>query len=171
MSVAPVLALMLAAEPSAVANQAFQNRNWQRAAELYRAAIKAHPEQASSWARLGRSLLEAGHAREAIPVLQKAESLGFPCQPVQYERALAHAKLGEKDAAVALLRALVIQGFEPPADLPPVDRDPAVASDPRFRELATMFSAIADPSVQPGTPWRRFDFWVGAWGVRSRAEI
>jgi cytochrome c-type biogenesis protein CcmH/NrfG len=39
--------------------------------------VQAHPDQASSWARLGRSLREAGRAKEALPALQKAEQLGF----------------------------------------------------------------------------------------------
>jgi tetratricopeptide (TPR) repeat protein len=157
------------ADPLAAANKAFAERDWPRAAELYRAVVQAHPEQASSWARLGRSLREAGRAREALGALQKAEQLGFYPPLMQYQRALAHAHLGEKDAALALLRPLVEQQFGPPQGLPAVDADPAVAGDARFKELAAKFAALAAPCAQPGSPWRQLDFWVGTWDVYDRS--
>ncbi|HSP18099.1 MAG TPA: tetratricopeptide repeat protein, partial [Myxococcaceae bacterium] len=103
-----------APDPLAAANQAFAAGDWEHAARLYRVVVQAHPDQASSWARLGRSLREAGQAREALPALQRAEQLGFAPPLMQYQRALAHAHLGEKDAALALLRPLVAEGFGPP---------------------------------------------------------
>ena len=42
-------------DPLAAANKAFADQDWPRAVELYRAVVQAHPDQASSWARLGRS--------------------------------------------------------------------------------------------------------------------
>ena len=131
--------------------------------------VTAHPEQASSWARLGRSLRESGQAKEALVALKKAESLGFQPPLMQYQRALAHIQLGEKDAALALLQPLVDQQFGPPAGFAAVDQGPAVAADPRFQALAKRFAAIAAPCVQPGAPWRQFDFWVGSWDVYDRA--
>ena len=157
------------AEPLAAANKAFADRDWSRAAELYRAAVQAHPEQASSWARLGRSLREAGRAREALGALQKAEQLGFSPPLMQYQRALAHAHLAEKDAALALLRPLVDQEFGPPPGFQAVDADPAVAGDARFKELAAKFAAFSAPCAQPGSPWRQLDFWVGSWDVYDQS--
>jgi tetratricopeptide (TPR) repeat protein len=156
-------------DPLAAANRAFAERDWPRAAELYRAVVQAHPEQASSWARLGRSLREAGRAREALGPFQKAEQLGFYPPLMQYQRALAHARLGEKDAALALLRPLVEQQFGPPPGLPAVDADPAVATDARFKELAAKFAALSAPCAQPGSPWRQLDYWVGTWDVYDRS--
>ena len=85
-----VLAAITATQPNdslAAANKAFADRDWPRAAELYKSVVQAHPEQASSWARLGRSLREAGRAREALPALQKAEQLVFfpPLIAAHYE--------------------------------------------------------------------------------------
>ena len=157
------------ADPLPAANKALADQDWTRAAELYRAVVQAHPEQASSWARLGRSLREAGRAREALPALLKAEQLGFYPPLMQYQRALAHARLGEKDAALALLRPLVAEEFGPPPGFPAVDADPAVAADARFRELAVKFAALAAPCVQAGSPWRQLDFWVGVWDVYDRS--
>src|SRR5215469_14040079 len=156
-------------DPLAAANKAFADQDWRRSAELYRAVVQSHPEQASSWARLGRSLREAGQAREALTALQKAEQLGFYPPLMQYQRALAHAHLGEKDAALALLRPLVEQEFGPPPGIASVDADPAVATDARFKELAAKFDAFARPCAQPGSPWRQFDFWVGTWDVYDRS--
>jgi tetratricopeptide (TPR) repeat protein len=167
-----VLVAIAATEPNdslAAANKAFADRDWSRAAELYQSVVKAHPDQASSWARLGRSLREAGRAREALPALQKAEQLGFFPPLMQYQRALAHAHLGEKDAALALLKPLVEQEFGPPPGLAAVDADPAVAGDARFKELAAKFDAFARPCAQAGSPWRQFDFWVGSWDVYDRS--
>jgi hypothetical protein len=167
-----VLVAITAAQPNdslAAANKAFADRDWPRAAELYKSVVQAHPEQASSWARLGRSLREAGRAREALPALQKAEQLGFFPPLMQYQRALAHAHLGEKDAALALLRPLVDQEFGPPPGIPAVDADPVVAGDARFKELAAKFDAFARPCAQAGSPWRQFDFWVGSWDVYDRS--
>jgi len=168
-----VLALLLAADaasnPLAAANEAFRARDWPRAASLYREVVKAHPEQGSSWARLGRALREAGQPKEALPALQKAESLGFQPPLMQYQRALAHIELGERDAALALLKPLADQEFGPPAGFPPVDQGTAVAGDGRFAALAKRFAAYAAPCEQPGSPWRQFDFWIGSWDVYDRA--
>lgn len=167
-----VLVVLVATQPTdplTAANKAFSDQDWSRAAELYRAVVQAHPDQASSWARLGRSLREAGRAREALPALQKAEQLGFYPPLMQYQRALAHAHLGEKDAALALLGPLVDQEFGPPPGFPAVDADPAVATDLRFKELAVKFAALAAPCAQPGSPYRQFDFWVGTWDVYDRS--
>ncbi len=156
-------------EPLAAANQAFAAGDWEHAARLYRAVVQAHPDQASSWARLGRSLREAGQAREALPAFERAEQLGFAPPLMQYQRALAHAHLGEKDAALALLQPLVAQAFAPPPGMPPVNADPAVAGDARFDALAKRFAALAAPCIQPGAPWRQLDFWVGSWDVYDRS--
>jgi hypothetical protein len=164
-----VLVATQPADPLTAANKAFAEKDWSRAAELYRAVVQVHPDQASSWARLGRSLREAGRAREALPALQKAEQLGFFPPLMQYQRALAHAHLGEKDAALALLKPLVDQQFGPPPGFPAVNADPAVAKDPRFQELAAKFAALTAPCAQPGSPWRQFDFWVGSWDVYDRS--
>jgi hypothetical protein len=164
-----VLAATQPTDPLAAANKAFADKDWPRAVELYRAVVQSHPDQASSWARLGRSLREAGRDREALPALQKAEQLGFYPPLMQYQRALAHAHLGEKDAALALLKPLVEQEFGPPPGFPAVDADPAVAKDPRFQEAAVKFAAFAAPCAQPGSPWRQFDFWVGSWDVYDRS--
>ena len=167
-----VLVAIVATQPTdslTAANKAFADQDWPRAAELYRTVVQAHPDQASSWARLGRSLREAGRARESIAALEKAEKLGFFPPLMQYQRALAHAHLGEKDAALALLRPLVAQEFGPPPGFPAVDADPAVAGDARFRELAAKFDALARPCAQPGSPWRQLDFWVGSWDVYDRS--
>src|SRR5215813_3860854 len=169
--VLPVLfiAVDAASNPLAAANVAFQAKDWSRAAALYREVVAAHPAQRSSWARLGRSLREADQSREALSALQKAESLGFQPPLMQYQRALAHIQLGEKDAALALLQPLADQEFGPPKAFPAVDQAPAVAGDARFAALARRFAAVTDPCIQPGAPWRQFDFWLGTWDVYDRA--
>ena len=169
LSVLVVLVATQPTDPLAAANKAFADQDWPRAADLYRAVVQSHPDEASSWARLGRSLREAGKAREALSALQKAEQLGFFPPLMQYQRALAHAHLGEKDAALALLEPLVKEEFGPPPGLPAVDADPAVASDSRFKQLAARFDAFARPCARSGSPWRQFDFWVGTWDVYDRS--
>jgi len=156
-------------DPLAAANRAFADQDWARAAELYRSVVRAQPDQASSWARLGRSLLQAGRPREALAALERAEQLGFFPPLMRYQRALAHARLGEKDAALALLRPLVTEEFGPPPGFPAVDADPAVAGDPRFKELAAKFAALAAPCARPASPWRELDFWIGSWDVYDRS--
>ena len=65
------------ADPLAGANQAFARKDWATAAAQYEAVVKAHPEQASSWARLGRSLREdLGKAREALTACRRRSSWG-----------------------------------------------------------------------------------------------
>ena len=133
-----------APDPLAAANHAFAAGDWDHAARLYRAVVQAHPEQASSWARLGRSLREAGQAREALPALQRAEQLGFAPALMQYQRALAHAHLGEKDAALALLRPLVAEGFGPPPGLPAVNTDPAEPADYNASIMSWVHDRLGD---------------------------
>ena len=69
LSVLVVLVATQPTDPLAAANKAFADQDWPRAAGLYRAVVQAHPDQASSWARLGRSLREAAKAREALSAL------------------------------------------------------------------------------------------------------
>jgi hypothetical protein len=52
-----------------------QQQQWQRAAVAYDSALALQPEVASTWFRLGRAWLEAGHPQKAIEPLERAAAL------------------------------------------------------------------------------------------------
>jgi len=80
-------------------------------ASAYRAAVKANPDSADSWAGLGRTLLLLGRPGDAALCLNKALRLAPGDQGIRFSLVRSYLDAGDAGAAIALLEPL--GGTEP----------------------------------------------------------
>lgn len=114
---------------------------------------------------LGVTRQNAGDLRGAIEAYTSALSAGYPIVPrVHYRIAAAHAQLGEKEKALASLRAAVDAGFLQ-ADLLWQENDfIPIRTDPRFAEIVAAARKNQHPCAA-SPEFRQFDYWLGEWDV------
>ena len=151
---------------------AYQKQDWAAAAAAYRKLTASEPERGMAWFRFGRSLVQLGQGKEAIPPLEKAQKLGVYPLVVQYQLAQASALAGDKKRALSLLQALADEDFYPAG--PPAKQEKAFASlhaDPEFEKLSAQMEINRAPCQlgNPASPYRQFDFWLGEWNVFDQA--
>ncbi len=143
------------------AKQAFDAGDHAKAEALYRQATRLYPLEWQNWRYLAASLRLQEKWREAIPAYERLVALsGTFLGSGRYWQAVGHAKLGERDRALALVRVMVEQDHE-------INR-PGLASDENFRPLwdDPAFRALVAPSPPAGTDriagWRSdLKFLVG----------
>ena len=143
-----------------------QTGDWAKTAAAYEDLVKAEPDNPRAVFGLGASLHETGRPKEAIPVLQRAQTLGYqPVTQVRFRLARALARVGDKAAAIGELQQMATAGFTNLPLLQNADFD-SVKDDPLFDAVAKKVTANASPCE--GDPeFRRFDFWVGEWDVQQ----
>ena len=110
------------------AKQAFDAGDHAKAEALYRQATRLYPLEWQNWRYLAASLRLQEKWREAIPAYERLVALsGTFLGSGRYWQAVGHAKLGERDRALALVRVMIEQDHE-------INR-PGLASDENFRPL------------------------------------
>ncbi|MEM9597239.1 MAG: sulfatase-like hydrolase/transferase [Acidobacteriota bacterium] len=89
------------------ANLAFDARDFERAADLYRRTVEDDPSMVAAWTSLGRSLLALDRPQEAV--IAFGEALGRTDDPADIAREAfeVHRALGQAKEARALLDGLV----------------------------------------------------------------
>jgi len=90
--------------------------SWADAAKAYAKLAKATPENWRLWHRYGSSLLQAGDAKGAIPVLEKAEAVGHN-QATMYNLACALVRTKQPDRAIEWLAKTAEAGYNRTAQL------------------------------------------------------
>jgi hypothetical protein len=153
-------------EAAARAEKAFLARDWPTADSAYAALARSSPESGLFRFRQGVALVHLGRAAEALPLLDKAEALGWPALQVAFRKACAQARLGQKDAAFLELDRAARSGF---AFVPLLQSEEDLA--PLHAEGARWKAAVeaADRNAHPclyDVRYRQLDFWVGVWDVR-----
>jgi putative intracellular protease/amidase len=126
------------------ASAAWQARDWEKSAELYRAIVKQDDRDAEAWHHLGYALHALGKLDEALAAHQKAAE--FPATKVKgtYNVACVHAMKGNKDEAFEWLRRAVDAGFKE-ADHLRQDEDLAsLRDDPRFARMLAFLDSDKD---------------------------
>jgi hypothetical protein len=110
--------------------------------------------------------IKAGELQVALAKLEEARKIGTRPVPVATWTALAHAKLGNRDAAFAELSKATAMGL---SALPPqIASDTAMATlraDPRFADVERALDRNARP-CEHDPAYRAFDYWLGTWDVR-----
>lgn len=143
-----------------------QTGDWAKTAVAYEDLVKAEPDNPRAVFGLGASLHETGRPKEAIPLLQRAQSLGYqPATQVRFRLARAHAKLGDKAAAIGELQQIATAGFTNLPLLQNADFD-SLKGDPGFDAVVKKVTANASP-CEADPEFRRFDFWLGEWDVQQ----
>ncbi len=138
------------------ADSAFQQNQWQTAADRYRAIVRDDASNAMAWFRLASSLEQLGRSDDAVAAYTHAAQLEFQPALVQYRIARVLARKGDTRGALEHLRTAATLGA-PPAQL---------ESEPAFAPLRAMaeFADIRKKAEEVRYPCRAvhtFDFWVG----------
>lgn len=110
-------------------------REWPEAAAAYGAYVKANPDDAIAWLRLGLAQGEMHEASDADVSLQKAYALGARRPVDLYNIACGYALAGSKDKALEFLGRALDAGFQD-RQLMTTDTDlESLRGDPRFEAL------------------------------------
>ena len=133
--------------------------------ESEQARVKANPNDANAWVKLGILYHQAGNNREAIVAFTSALDYGYDQTLGKYQLAAAYAGAGEKEKAVDLLETVVAAGVAAP-----IGRDPdfaALIGDARFDALAKREQSLTEPCMDATAhpEYRQLDFWLGEWDV------
>jgi len=152
------------------ANDAWNTRDWARAAEAYAAVARADTTLPQPRLRLAVALTALGKYSEAMQHLAAAEKLGAPVPQVAFRMALANAGTGKMDDAFRELRRATDAGLPavpvPGDSLAEMQR---IRADARFAAFATAMDRNARPCVHD-PKHNEFDFWLGTWDVRPRGQ-
>lgn len=158
-----------AAPPSAQEQAAIkvqQTGDWAKTAIAYEELVKAEPDNPRAVFGLAASLHETGRPKDAIPLLERARTLGYqPSAQVRFRLARAQARLGDKAAALGELQQLAATGFTNAPLLQNPDFD-SLKGDPAFEAVVKKVTSNASP-CEADPEFRRFDFWVGEWDVQQ----
>jgi len=127
-----------ASSPPSAAKKAlsywFGGREWPEAAKAYAEYVKAHPDDAIAWMRLGLSQAHTGDEAAAAS-LEKAVELGADSPADLYNVSCGFALLGDKKTALDWLERAMAKGFD---DRRTLENDTDLASlrgEPRFQAL------------------------------------
>lgn len=150
----------LAADAAAAYNQA----QWQQAADLYKKLVQQDPGTGNLW-HLARADIGSGRYADARQAAQQALAKDPQDLHSLFYMAVALAKTGDKDGAFAYLG----KGVQAGLPMQSIDAFPGLdelRADPRYAGLAAEAEKLAHPC--PGDlGYRAFDFWVGDWDVYS----
>src|SRR5688572_30484794 len=114
------------------------------------------------------ALYSAGDMTAAAKAFESAIAAGVNPVASRYNAACAHARAGNKDAALTHLEKLAASGY---VNAPAVAIDADFASlktEPRFQAVLQRMNANVvrckdDPDA------RQLDFWLGEWEVRNKS--
>jgi Flp pilus assembly protein TadD len=131
---------------TATAQELFQQAQWSEAADAYRVALEAEPDDGLSWFQFGYALLADGQIEEAIVANRRAATFEAYKGIALYNIACAHSLLDDSDAAFEALDACRLAGFD---RLPNLDDDPDfdnIRDDPRF---AAFIASLSNDRTSP----------------------
>ncbi len=144
---------------AAIAEKAFHQHDWQRAADSYGKIFEREPDNLEACWQWATSLSAAGQYDAALAAfLQCSRFDGEVRRWSLYNIACVYALKGEKRLALDYLSEAAEAGFRTPKS---ISDDPDLKSlldDPEFQRLAELVKPIALRNV-----YRRFDFLVGHW--------
>jgi hypothetical protein len=168
LSLVPITKAAGQADPRKVASDAWNNRDWQRAADAYSSLVKTDTSTALPYVRLAVALTELGKYDEARKQLAVAERKGAAPFQTAFRLALIEAGQGRIDAAFTELKRATDAGLP----LVPVPGDSLAAmqkikADSRYAKFLMDIDRNARPCMY-NDKYKEFDFWVGSWDVRPR---
>lgn len=146
-----------------MANEYMQDKEWEKAADVYQQIIYSDAKNASAWFLLGYVQHMVKKYEAAIVSYQKSEEYG--AGPIAlYNIACSYAKLSKKEKALEFLTKAAEKGF---AQLQTVRNDEDLAalhSEKAFQKAVEMIDQNAHPCAHTAE-YRQLDFWQGEWNV------
>ncbi|HZJ01714.1 MAG TPA: hypothetical protein VFD22_13720 [Gemmatimonadaceae bacterium] len=156
------------ADMQRVASDAFNARDWARAADAYLVVAKTDTVLPLPHMRRAIALTALGRYVEAQKEIAIAESKGAPAMVAGYRLAAVYAGLGKVDDAFAQLKRATDGGLgqipNPGDSLPPMAK---LKADARYAKFLTDVDRNAHPCMYADHT-KEFDFWVGSWDVRPK---
>jgi len=146
------------------ANDAYDAKDWKKAAALYEKIAEEEPQSARAWYRLGISLHGIGEEQRALSAYEKSLKAGLPPAFGEYQIALVYASMKEKEKAILYLQKAATDGF---SQLEQLDSDTELAElrgDERFTKVEEQTRRNQKPCAYAPEN-RQFDFWLGEWNV------
>lgn len=166
---APLGAASQAAQtpPSAdelAADQAYQIKDWARAALLYGQITTLYPQKGRAWYRLAVSLHGDGKQDAAIAAYQKAMQAGVPAGIAEFGLAVVYASKHDAENSFRYLEKSMQDGFNDPDRLADQQEFSFLRPDPRFAKVVEHATHNQKPCAYNPLN-RQFDFWIGQWDV------
>ncbi len=147
------------------ASKHYLAKEWEASAAAFAEIVKAEPRNGRAWYRLGVSYQNLKEYDKAIPAYRTAESIGHN-PVVMYNLACAFALTGAADSSFAWLGRAADAGYSQPDALTSDEDLASIRGDARFVALVDRLQRTATPCAFAPEA-RQFDFWVGAWDVRT----
>jgi hypothetical protein len=147
--------------PQEAAAALFAKSEWANAAGMYEDLLKREPTRAQYHYRLAVCRLNLKDYKPALAGLEAALARGTPEGPVRYQQARAHARLGDKAAALAALEKSAAAGFAKARQLKQEADLASLRDDPKF-------VALVDKLEHPTRGMKgadALDHWIGEWDV------
>jgi len=153
-----------ASPEKAAANSAYESKDWSKAETLYAQITRAEPNNGRAWYRLGIARHALAQEEAAIVGFQKAIENGVPPLFGEYQIALCHSALHNKDKAFESLDKAVRNGYSDSEELKASSELAELRTDSRFAKIVEGAARNAKPCAFAAES-RQFDFWVGEWDV------
>jgi hypothetical protein len=151
-----------------IASDAWNARDWARAADAYAEVSKTDTTMPLPHMRRGVALTALGRYAEARKEIELAEAKGGFIGQSAFRLAAIEAGLGNVDKAFTQLKRATDAGL--PMVPNPGDSFPIMSklkSDSRYASFITDLDRNAHPCMYDEKT-KEFDFWVGSWDVRPR---
>ena len=166
----PVTAASGQGGTAAAAADAWNARDWARAAQAYDALAKADTSLAQPYLRLAVALTALGRYDDARKNLAIAQRRGAPASQVAFRTALIEAGAGRIDSAFSHLKRATSAGlFSVPVPGDSLAQMGRLKADTRYAAFVTDMDRNARPCLYDAK-YNEFDFWVGTWDVRPRGS-
>jgi tetratricopeptide (TPR) repeat protein len=146
------------------ASEAYDAKDWQKAARLYREIAEKEPANPRTWYRLGTSFHGMGEEAKALDAYQKAIGAGLPAMLGEYQLGLVYASMRENEKSFDFLQKAAAHGFNQPERLEEDKELTALRADARFAKVTLQVKKNEKPCAYTAEN-RQFDFWLGEWNV------
>jgi len=147
------------------ADSLFSRQDYAGAAQAYRVALAASPNEGRAWYRLGVSLRSVNDNAGAADAFEHSAAIGHQLLAM-YNAAAMHARLGHRARALAWLDSTLAAGFSGDSILRNDVDFASLRSDSAFqRRVATAERAFRPCQSRPES--HLFDFWIGEWDVTT----
>jgi tetratricopeptide (TPR) repeat protein len=150
---------------AAEAAEAYDAKDWPKAAKLYGELSQSLEVPPRVWLRLGASLRELGKYQDALAAFEKANAGGAALFG-EYGEAAVYTAMKQPEKAFEHLENAVKQGYAQPEVLSSDPNLAAIRSDPRFAKLIAQAAKNQRPCAYSAEN-RQFDFWLGEWTVTT----
>ncbi len=141
------------------ANDAYQAKDWPKAAEMYSHITSQQQQNGRAWYRLAVSLHGTGAEDQAIAAYEKSMQAGVPPSIGEYGLALVYASKKDPDNAFKYLQKAAQDGFSEPGRLAADPELATLRSDQLCKSCGADYAQFETVRLQPAKSPIRFLGW------------